>query len=60
MSIKGGYDKYGINKNDQSCLTCIWREPDDSEGGFVCINENSEFSADWVEDDDHCPFWEGE
>ncbi len=58
MSTKCGYDKYGINKNDQSCLSCIWREPDD--GVFVCINSDSEFYTELADDDDHCQLWEGD
>jgi hypothetical protein len=39
---------------NKTCCTCKWRD----DFGGVCFNVNSEFCADFTEEDDSCEEWE--
>lgn len=46
--------------NDGRCCgTCQHCDYDNSEMSLVCVNDESEYLADWVEHDHSCDCWEG-
>ena len=45
--------------NDKCCGTCKYNRYDDIGDGCVCVNDRSEYYADWIEYDDSCDEWEG-
>lgn len=48
-------NKYG---GENCCGTCRWHEHEDIDDGWVCVNDQSEYCADWTEYDDICDEWE--
>lgn len=45
--------------NDKCCGTCKYHRYDDIGDDWVCVNDQSEYYADWIEYDDSCDEWEG-
>ena len=43
----------------QCCGTCRYHEYEDFSQGYVCVNDESEYCADWTEYNDTCDEWEG-
>jgi hypothetical protein len=43
----------------ECCATCKWREFENISDGYVCVNSDSEYVADWVENNHVCDQWEG-
>ena len=43
---------------DRHCKTCKWHEHENIDDGYVCVNGDSEYVADWTEDDHCCEEWE--
>ena len=43
--------------NDKSCGTCKYYCLEDIDNG--CVNDQSEYCADWTEHSDYCEEWEG-
>lgn len=41
------------------CGTCKWHNREDISDGYVCVNEESEYCADWTDYDHCCEDWEG-
>ena len=37
--------------NDKCCGTCKYNRYDDIGDGWVCVNDRSEYYADWIEYD---------
>lgn len=42
------------------CGTCKHHYYESIDGGWVCVNGQSEYCADWTENSDSCEEWEGE
>lgn len=47
-----------MDKNDKCCGTCKYHQHEDIDDGWVCVNDESEYVADWTEYDDYCEEWE--
>lgn len=45
--------------NDKCCGTCKYNRYDDIGDGWVCVNDQSEYYADWIGYSDSCEEWEG-
>ena len=43
----------------KSCENCRYYEHEDIDDGYVCVNGDSEYVADWVEADNFCRDWSG-
>lgn len=41
------------------CGTCKYHYHESIDGGWVCVNYESEYVADWTEYSDSCEEWEG-
>lgn len=41
------------------CGTCKYHEHENIDDGWVCVNDKSEYFADWTEYNDTCEEWEG-
>lgn len=42
------------------CENCRYRELEDVDSGYMCVNPDSEYFGDWVEDDFSCAEFEEE
>lgn len=40
------------------CGTCKWHEHENISDGWVCVNSDSEYCADYTEYNDTCEEWE--
>lgn len=45
--------------DDKCCGTCKYHHHEDIDDGWVCVNDRSEYFADWTEYSDSCDEWEG-
>lgn len=45
--------------NKRICGTCRWHKHEDISDGWVCVNDQSDYCADWTDYDDTCDEWEG-
>lgn len=45
-------------ETERCCGTCKYHEFEDFDNGWVCVNDASEFVADWTEYDFVCEEWE--
>lgn len=45
--------------DDKCCGTCKYHHYDDIDDGWVCVNDRSEYFADWIGYSDSCDEWEG-
>lgn len=43
---------------DKICGTCKYHEYEEVSQGWVCVNDQSEYLADWTEYEDGCVCWE--
>ena len=43
----------------QICGNCKWNERENIGGDYVCVNDESDYCADWTEYDHTCDYWEG-
>lgn len=43
---------------DKVCGTCKYHQYEDITDGWVCVNDESEYLADWTMFDDSCEEWE--
>ncbi len=43
---------------DESCETCRWHYQEEVDRGWVCVNPESEYAAEWTEMHDYCDEWE--
>ena len=43
---------------DKCCGTCKWHKLENISDGFVCVNSDSDYCADWTEYGDSCEEWE--
>lgn len=41
------------------CGTCKYHQFESVDEGYVCVNDESEYVADWTEFNHTCPDWEG-
>lgn len=49
-----------MEMNEKKCCgTCIYHKKEDIDQGWVCVNPDSEYIADWTEYGDSCEDWEG-
>ena len=39
---------------DKCCGTCKWHKFENISDGFVCVNSDSDYCADWTEYGDSC------
>ena len=46
-------------KMDECCGTCKYHQHEDIDDGWVCVNDRSEYCADWTDYKDCCEDWEG-
>ena len=44
--------------DDKCCGTCKYHYHESIDGGWVCVNYESEYVADWTEHSDSCEKWE--
>ena len=42
----------------QCCGTCKYHQFENVNDGYVCVNSDSEYCADWTEYSDFCEEWE--
>ena len=42
----------------QCCGTCKYHKFENVNDGYVCVNSDSEYCADWTEYSDCCEEWE--
>lgn len=42
----------------QICGTCRYHYHEDIDDGWVCVNPDSDYRADWTEYEDTCDEWE--
>lgn len=42
----------------QVCGTCKYHEYEHVSDGWVCVNDDSEYVADWTDFNHTCPDWE--
>ena len=42
----------------QCCGTCKYHQFENVNDGYVCVNSDSEYCADWTEYSDCCEEWE--
>nr|DAI50690.1 MAG TPA: hypothetical protein [Bacteriophage sp.] len=42
------------------CGTCKYHHHADIDDGWVCVNDQSEYYADWTDYSDSCEEWEGD
>lgn len=42
------------------CGNCLWYQHEDISRGYVCVNSESEYFAEWMESNEHCDKWEGD
>lgn len=42
---------------DRKCENCRYYEHEDIDDGYVCVNLESEYCADWVEPEHCCEEW---
>ena len=47
-----------IEKDEKCCGTCKWHKHENASDGWVCVNNESYYCADWTEYDDRCLDWE--
>ena len=45
--------------NDKCCGTCKYHCHEGIDDGWVCVNDQSEYCAEWTEYKDFCDEWEG-
>ena len=50
--------KESANSMDKCCGTCKWHKFENISDGFVCVNSDSDYCADWTEYGDSCEEWE--
>lgn len=43
---------------NECCGTCKWHRYENTSQGFVCVNEESDYCADWTDYKDSCEEWE--
>ena len=43
---------------DKICGTCEYYQHEDIDDGWVCVNDQSEYLADWTTYDHSCTEWE--
>lgn len=44
--------------DDKCCGTCKYHHHENIDDGWVCVNDRSEYCADWTECSDSCGKWE--
>lgn len=44
---------------EQICANCKWHKHESVDDGWVCVNADSEYCADWTDFDHSCEDWEG-
>lgn len=44
--------------NEKCCGTCKYHQHENIDDGWVCVNSDSEYVADWTEYNDWCGEWE--
>lgn len=44
----------------ECCGTCKWHRHENTSQGWVCMNSESDYCADWTEYNDSCNEWEEE
>ncbi len=48
-----------MEEKNNVCGTCKYHEHEDIDNGWVCVNDKSEYFADFTEYNDTCEEWEG-
>ena len=49
-----------MRKTDMCCETCKYCQYENIDQGYVCVNNESEYCADWVEPEHCCEEWSEE
>ena len=47
------------NHSKKCCGTCEWHFHEDISDGWVCVNDQSDYVADWTDYEHCCDEWEG-
>lgn len=47
-----------VRSMEQCCGTCEYHKFENVNDGYVCVNSDSEYCADWTEYSDCCEEWE--
>ena len=48
-----------MSENEKICGTCAYHKRDENfEDDWMCVNDESEFCADWTQYNDRCAEWE--
>lgn len=43
---------------ERCCWNCHWHQNESIDGGWVCLNGDSEYFTDFTDYDHTCPDWE--
>ena len=43
---------------EKVCGTCRYREHENIDGGYVCVNAGSDYCTYWTRFNDTCDYWE--
>jgi len=43
---------------EQICGNCRWYEHENISNGWVCVNNDSDYCADWTDYNHTCEYWE--
>ena len=46
-----------MEEKKKCCGTCRYHEHENISDGWVCVNDESEYLADWTEYNDSCEEW---
>ena len=44
--------------NKECCGTCKWHQHENIDDGWVCVNSDSDYCADWTDYNDYCMDYE--
>lgn len=52
------YEWWKKTMDKKCCGNCKYHKYENISQGYVCVNDTSEFVADWTEYNDYCDEWE--
>ena len=47
-----------MREQQKCCGTCKHHQQENITDGFVCVNDESDYVADWTDEDHTCDAWE--
>lgn len=48
-----------MDEEKKTCGTCKYHKHESIDNGWICVNDESLYFADWTDYKDSCPDWEG-